>query len=820
MITGTDRILTADIEAVDLLWGLTAGKESDIHIICCKDFETGERFTFFDDFKDRENAVWLDEYEEGFKTGNIRDGIKVLEECEVLIMHNVSGYDALALEKTHGSFDRDHFKSRQGLKYEKSMPYKTMDTAVMSRVLNPERPLPGQAYQCGHKLPGPHTIEAHGLRMGRLKPEHEDWSRLTPEMIHRCTEDVEIGEDLFKYLVNTDWKEHLARPSSMTGLDIRSAYYCELRMAFTMARQEQRGFAIDVKEVVRLVEEMDEKIVAVEKAFRPNMPRRIKKVKLSQDKIDGFVNSLAAATTIPLSLQYEKDLERCDYKGSYATTYWKLVTQKGEYLKNVTKYIPQARGFAHEYTEPPVHGPFTPIVWEDIPLGNRDAVKQLLFKQGWLGVNYNDTELEYLEENGELPFPWSGKIDMDSMDLWEQSGKIIPDWCRGIGEWYIISSRRNQLLNAKDVAYFDQNQAWPRQASGKNECRGLLANAICFDEDSEWYMKTAQQFYERESCWPETGHWRVPAKAFHDATNTHRQRQKLVVNIPARGLYGKEMRGVFVPGPGKLLLGCDGAGLELRMLAHFMNDPAYQEVILNGDIHTHNQNLAGLAERDFAKTFIYAFLYGSGIPNLARQLGLTIPVVEVAVNKFKRDLPLLTTLLERVQDVAEKFGYLLAVDGRWGRVRSKGGNVLLHTALNVLLQMTGSIVMKWAHVIAEDKSYQEGSIKSISDFPIVVHMHDECQAEVDEAEVYYTEYQIHKSDWKEDEKRLHIEDGKIWSAPNVLEEYDEGILLVQRMYHPIGDQYCRALKEAGEFLKLRCPIAGEYKIGHSWADTH
>ena len=49
MITGIDRILTADIEAVDLLHGLTAGKESDIHIICCKDFETGERFTFFDE---------------------------------------------------------------------------------------------------------------------------------------------------------------------------------------------------------------------------------------------------------------------------------------------------------------------------------------------------------------------------------------------------------------------------------------------------------------------------------------------------------------------------------------------------------------------------------------------------------------------------------------------------------------------------------------------------------------------------------------------------------------------------------------------------
>lgn len=199
-------------------------------------------------------------------------------------------------------------------------------------------------------------------------------------------------------------------------------------------------------------------------------------------------------------------------------------------------------------------------------------------------------------------------------------------------------------------------------------------------------------------------------------------------------------------------------------------------------------------------------------------------VVEVAVNKFKRDLPLLTTLLERVQDVAEKFGYLLAVDGRWGRVRSKGGNLLLHTALNVLLQMTGSIVMKWAHVIAEDKSYQEGSIKSISDFPIVVHMHDECQAEIDEDQVEHHTYSIEKSQWKGEEKKQYIDSaGRIWSAPIIAYETGDetgDILYVRRSYHPIGDQYCRALKEAGEFLKLRCPTSGEYKIGNSWADTH
>jgi hypothetical protein len=601
-IKWSDRILTADTECVGLLWDIRKDKREDMHVIHAKDLETGEVFTFFDDFKDRKNAVWLDEFEEGFKAGDLAEGVRALRKCRILIMQNIAGFDALAIEKTFGEFKRNHFERTS----DPNFPFKTMDTAVMSRTLNPERKLPPQAYSMGIKLPGPHTIEAHGIRIGRFKPEHEDWSCLSVDMIHRCSEDVEIGEDFYKYLM-VEWREHLLRPNKITGLDITNAYYCELRMAFTVARQEQRGFAVDVKLMNELITELDEKIDATEAAFRPHMPKRIKMKKLAPAQVEKFADSMADYPGVEYSsvMQYEQELDKCGYRASYAATYWNILTKKGAYLANVTKYIPKARGFAHEYGDnPPVHGPFTPLVWEDIPLGNRDAVKQILFKHGWRGVNYNDTELEFLEDNdGELPVPWAGKIDSDSIERWEESEHEIPDWCKGIAEWYVLMSRRNQILNKKDPAYFDQNGAWPKQQSGNKECRGLLANAICFDEDSEFYMRRAQDHYQEYDFWPTSGHWRVPAKAFHAATNTFRMRHKVVVNIPSRGLYGKEMRRIFIAGPGMMILGCDGAGLELRMLAHFMNDPEYQEVILSGDIHTHNQHLAGLDKRDYAKTF-------------------------------------------------------------------------------------------------------------------------------------------------------------------------------------------------------------------------
>jgi hypothetical protein len=822
-IKWSDRILTADTECVGLLWDIRKDKREDMHVIHAKDLETGEVFTFFDDFKDRKNAVWLDEFEEGFKAGDLAEGVRALRKCRILIMQNIAGFDALAIEKTFGEFKRNHFERTS----DPNFPFKTMDTAVMSRTLNPERKLPPQAYSMGIKLPGPHTIEAHGIRIGRFKPEHEDWSCLSVDMIHRCSEDVEIGEDFYKYLM-VEWREHLLRPNKITGLDITNAYYCELRMAFTVARQEQRGFAVDVKLMNELITELDEKIDATEAAFRPHMPKRIKMKKLAPAQVEKFADSMADYPGVEYSsvMQYEQELDKCGYRASYAATYWNILTKKGAYLANVTKYIPKARGFAHEYRDnPPVHGPFTPLVWEDIPLGNRDAVKQILFKYGWRGVNYNDTELEFIEDNdGELPVPWAGKIDSDSIERWEESEHEIPDWCKGIAEWYVLMSRRNQILNKKDPAYFDQNGAWPKQQSGNKECRGLLANAICFGHDEEeWEGHTAQEYYEITGSWPIIGHWRVPAKAFHAATNTFRMRHKVVVNIPSRGLYGKEMRRIFIAGPGKMILGCDGAGLELRMLAHFMNDPDYQEIILNGDIHTHNQQLAGLSKRDYAKTFIYAFLYGSGIPNLARQLGLTFAIVEKAVSRFKRELPKLTSLLERVEAAGKRFGYMLAVDGRWGRIRSKGGDLLLHTALNVLLQMTGSLVMKWGECFAEDEAVSNGVIDSIDDFPIIAHVHDEAQMEIPKADVEEMEYVISggKEGWKREEKRTYIDTkGRMWSAPVCLSDLSEDCLTIRRRYHPLGEIYCKSITKAGEFLKLRCPTAGEYMLGDSWEETH
>ena len=85
--------------------------------------------------------------------------------------------------------------------------------------------------------------------------------------------------------------------------------------------------------------------------------------------------------------------------------------------------------------------------------------------------------------------------------------------------------------------------------------------------------------------------------------------------------YGKQCRSCWTVPSNHKLVGIDASGLELRMLAHYMNDEEYTNEILNGDIHTFNQKLGGLESRNQAKTFIYALLYGAGNAKLGTVVG-------------------------------------------------------------------------------------------------------------------------------------------------------------------------------------------------------
>jgi len=225
--------------------------------------------------------------------------------------------------------------------------------------------------------------------------------------------------------------------------------------------------------------------------------------------------------------------------------------------------------------------------------------------------------------------------------------------------------------------------------------------------------------------------------------------------------YGKECRSCWTVPKDHKLVGIDASGLELRMLAHHMNDKGYTNEILNGDIHTANQRLAGLESRNQAKTFIYALLYGAGDAKLGSVVGRGRESGKGLRQRFFAGLPSFKSLTSRVQREA-KSGFVKALDGRRLTVRSE------HSALNTLLQGDGAIAMKQALIILNDKINKLGY-----DAKFVANVHDEWQIEchADHAEA-------------------------------------------------VGEAGVRAIKEAGCILKLNCPLDGDYKVGENWSETH
>ena len=233
-----------------------------------------------------------------------------------------------------------------------------------------------------------------------------------------------------------------------------------------------------------------------------------------------------------------------------------------------------------------------------------------------------------------------------------------------------------------------------------------------------------------------------------------------MAQIPAvRAEYGKQCRELFTVPDGRVLVGADASGLELRMLAHYMDDENYTKEILTGDIHTANQKAAGLDNRDDAKTFIYAFLYGAGDAKIGSIVGGSAAHGKRLKASFLENTPALADLRSETMADAET-GFLTGLDGRRIRVRSA------HAALNTLLQGAGAVVMKQAIVILYD-------LLERVDFKLVAQVHDEWQIECKPEDADF-----------------------------------------------IGKSCVNAMVFAGEVLQLNCPLDGEYRIGTSWCDTH
>jgi DNA polymerase I-like protein with 3'-5' exonuclease and polymerase domains len=251
------------------------------------------------------------------------------------------------------------------------------------------------------------------------------------------------------------------------------------------------------------------------------------------------------------------------------------------------------------------------------------------------------------------------------------------------------------------------------------------------------------------------------------ATVSHRcaHRSPNLGQVPSDSTFRK----LFTASPGKVMVGADLSGIELRMLGHYLSrydGGRYCDILLNGDIHQVNADAMGVSRRE-VKTISYAMLYGAG----ALKIGLTYDdqLSETKAKKkgaelqeaFISAIDGYGSLLAAVKKAAER-GHIKAIDGRQIDVASP------HKALNALLQSSSAVIAKrWMLINQETINSTNIAARQLA------FIHDELQFDCE---------QQHAKD---------LSTSLVFSAA-----------------------------AAGEYYNLRVPIGAEAKIGRDWSEVH
>jgi DNA polymerase-1 len=388
-------------------------------------------------------------------------------------------------------------------------------------------------------------------------------------------------------------------------------------------------------------------------------------------------------------------------------------TYKRRYKKDGSDYSSYVKHLT-EYPEIRDNGDGTYSVldWTEFNIGSPKQRIQRLLELGYQPVNYT--------EKG------SPKVDEESLIAYAESSGYTE--VQAIADWLVLQGRSTMV-------------------------EGWLNNVNY--EDSRMHGKVL-------TCGARTRRMR------HMSPNT--------ANIPKakdRVKYGKECRGLWMATPGRLEVGTDASGLELRMFAQYLNNPEATKLYTEGDPHLFNTRLLGEPDeyRDLAaKNVIYAMLYGAMDTKLGytAKTSITDPKEAKAHGAWVRSklevgIPGFQELTEQIKtEYKVNNGLIKTIDGGFVRCPAP------HAAINYKLQSAGAITMKVAGILARNEIKRRGL-----DSFFVGNIHDEFQSD---------------------------------SAPGDAEE--------------VGKVCVQAITTAGEELGMHVPLTGEYKIGQNWAQTH
>ncbi|HZA99316.1 MAG TPA: DNA polymerase I, partial [Gemmatimonadales bacterium] len=138
-------------------------------------------------------------------------------------------------------------------------------------------------------------------------------------------------------------------------------------------------------------------------------------------------------------------------------------------------------------------------------------------------------------------------------------------------------------------------------------------------------------------------------------------------NIPIRTPRGEAIRAGFIPMEGWVFVVADYSQIELRIMAHLSEDPAFIEAFRQGgDIHRQtaalifNVPVAGVTPemRARAKTINFATIYGQGAFALSRQLGISLEDAKEFITRYFERFSGVRAFLDRQVELARRQGYV------------------------------------------------------------------------------------------------------------------------------------------------------------------
>lgn len=726
-MSSTFKRLIFDIETNGLLeeQGAVGTFAMDkIHCIVIMDVDSGE----------------IIDYVNTPEENDLEEGVRILMDAEMLIGHNILDFDIPAVRLIFPWFEPQA---------------RIIDTLVMTRmcfadVKEKDFRMAAKG-QLEGRLIGLQGLEAWGQRLGKhkgdykkdreaaLKAQHKEaglepptdeelhqyvWGQWNEEMHDYCVNDVEVNKELWDKIEAMRWSPE--------------AISIEHNIHALMIEQERNGFYFDLPRAEKLAEQL-------------------------QDEYDRFYEKAVSAigTWFRPARWHNEEAMEPEHGEDNSRRTWGNVTVPGKTMnriKSIRKYAE-----AGEYKK--VNGsveegcPFVKVELREFnPNSRQQIVDRLSHMYGWTPQDFtekgnarvDDEILRNLVEHIPLAetlaeiFYYKKRIGMvvDGKNGWLKLVRADQRIHGRVNVGGTVSGRATHAApNISQVPGVSPIETKDYEKGKANVARHEAAGTLV---SSKWNDKK--------------GEWKIIVRG-------------------REGDHGWDCRELFTVPKGYSLVGCDLSGIEFRCLANLtyeFDGGELVDVVLNGDIHQKNADLAGIS-REVAKRLLYATMYGGGDAKLGsiveplasetrqRALGKTLRA------KLMAAMPSLQKAIKAIhKEMRQNQGTIAGLDKRRLYARSK------HSALNLRLQSDGALIAKKWCLLVDDLFYEEGWDHHI------------------EAEYAF-------SSWSHDEIQVAVRKELAERAAELMEQ---------------------AAPMAGEYFDFKCPVAAEAAIGMTWADTH